>query len=251
MHGAFVVLLIVFVLVELRVTNPVVDMKHFRQSQFSMALASNVTYHFSMLATMTLIPIVVEEGFGMSPLWVTVVLVPSQSLGIFMPMVAGWVFDRYQPRLLRPGTMALIAGGFLMVGLLVPHMPFWTLPLADAAHCRGHQHVQPRQQCDGHECPAAGAQRGGVGMLETTRELGHALGATAAAGALALALPASIEALSEISAQSYFLAGFRVSSLMVVMVLLAGASLALFQPATSSRSLFRRTPQPSQAGAGG
>ena len=89
MHGAFVALLIVFVLVELRVTNPVVDMRHFRQSQFSMALASNVTYHFSMLATMTLIPIVVEEGFGMSPLWVTVVLVPSQSLGIFMPMGPG------------------------------------------------------------------------------------------------------------------------------------------------------------------
>ena len=88
------------------------------------------------------------------------------------------------------------------------------------------------------------------GMLETTRELGHALGATAAAGALALALPASIEALSAISARSYFLAGFRVSSLMVVMVLLVGASLALFQPATSSRTLFRRAPEPSQAEAG-
>ena len=133
MHVAFIVLLAVFVLVELRVTNPVVDMKHFRQTHFSTALVSNVTYHFSMLATMTLIPIVVEEGFGMSPLWVTVVLVPSQSLGIFMPMVAGWVFDRYQPRLLRPGTMALIAGGFLMVGLLVPHMPL--LDLAVASCC--------------------------------------------------------------------------------------------------------------------
>ena len=250
MHGAFVVLLIVFVLVELRVTNPVIDMKHFRQSQFSMSLVSNVTYHFSMLATMTLIPIVVEEGFGMSPLWVTVVLVPSQSLGIFMPMVAGWVFDRYQPRLLRPGTMALIAGGFLSVGLLVPHMPFWTLPLLMLPIAVGTNMFNPINNATIMNSLALEHRGVASGMLETTRELGHALGATAAAGALALALPASIEALSEISAQSYFLAGFRVSSLMVVMVLLIGASLALFQPATSSQSLFRRTPQPSQAEAG-
>ena len=250
MHAVFVALLIVFVLVERRVTNPIVDMKHFRQGQFSMALASNVTYHFSMLATMTLIPIVVEEGFGMSPLWVTVVLVPSQSLGIFMPMVAGWVFDRYQPRLLRPATMALIAGGFLMVGMLAPQMPFWTLPLLMLPIAVGTNMFNPINNAT--IMNALPLEHRGVasGMLETTRELGHALGATAAAGALALALPASVEALSGVSAQSFFLTGFRVSSLMVVLVLLVGASLALFQPATSSRNLFRRAPQPSQAEAG-
>ena len=249
MHAAFIALLVVFVLVERRVTNPVIDMRHFRQTQFSMSLASNVTYHFSMLATMTLVPIVVEEGFGMAPIWVTVVLVPSQSLGIFMPMVAGWVFDRYQPRLLRPGTMALIAGGFLMVGMLTPHMPFWTLPLLMLPIAIGTNMFNPVNNAT--IMNALPLEHRGVasGMLETTRELGHALGATAAAGALALALPASIEALSGLSGQSYFLSGFRVSSLMVVLVLLFGASLALIQPASSSRIPSRplRQPSPPQA----
>ena len=163
MHAVFVALLIVFVLVERRVTNPIVDMKHFRQNQFSMALASNVTYHFSMLATMTLIPIVVEEGFGMSPLWVTVVLVPSQSLGIFMPMVAGWVFDRYQPRLLRPRhdgphCWGLPDGGHASApdALLDPAS-------AHAAHRRGNQHVQPHQQRHHNERASIGAPRCGLG----------------------------------------------------------------------------------------
>ena len=250
MHGAFLVMLVVFVLVELRVTNPVVDMKHFRQTHFSMALASNVTYHFSMLATMTLVPILVEKGFGLPPLYVTVVLVPSQCLGIFMPMVAGWVFDRYKPRLLRPGTMALIAGGFLMVGLLTPHVPFWTLPLIMLPIAVGTNMFNPVNNATIMNSLPLEHRGVASGMLETTRELGHALGATAAAGALALALPASIEALSGVSAQSYFLSGFRVASLMVVLVLLFGAAIALLQPATSSRNLFRRTPEPSQAQAG-
>ena len=232
MHALFLALLAVFVLVELRVSNPVIDMKHFRQTHFSLALVSNVAYHFSMLATMTLMPILVEEGFGMAPLYVTVVLAPGQSLGLFMPMIAGWVFDRYNPRLLRPATMALIAGGFLMLGLLTPHVPFWTIPLLMLPIAMGTNMFNPVNNATIMNALALEHRGVASGMLETTRELGHALGATAAAGALALALPASIDALSELSAQSFFQAGFRVSTLMVVMVLLFGASLALFQRAT-------------------
>ena len=66
------------------------------------------------------------------------------------------------------------------------------------------------------------------GLLETTRELGHALGATAAASALALALPAAIDLISDEAARGFFIQGFQTSSLMVVFVLLFGATLAYF-----------------------
>ena len=72
-------------------------------------------------------------------------------------------------------------------------------------------------------------------MLETTRELGHALGATAAAGALAIALPATINLLSSEAAQPFFIQGFRVSSLMVVFTLMFGAILAYFHRLPSQR----------------
>ena len=64
------------------------------------------------------------------------------------------------------------------------------------------------------------------GMLETSRELGHALGATAAASALALALPAGFELLSGDAAERFIIGGFQVSTSVVVFVLLAGALLA-------------------------
>ena len=70
-------------------------------------------------------------------------------------------------------------------------------------------------------------------MLETTREMGHALGATTAAAVLALALPAGISRLSDVAAQSFYIHGFQLSSLMVVFVLCFGAFLAFLHRAAS------------------
>ncbi|MCH9010966.1 MAG: MFS transporter, partial [Chloroflexi bacterium] len=117
MNALFILLFGVFILFERSAKSPIVELKHFKQKYFSMALISNVSYHFSMLATMTLIPILVERGFGLGPLWVTVVLLPSQILGMILPFVAGWIHDRYQPKFMRPGAMVAIAGGFLILAM--------------------------------------------------------------------------------------------------------------------------------------
>ena len=228
MHVLFLVLLATFVLVERRAGDPMIDMSHFRQRPFSMALGSNVTYHFSMLATMTLVPVLVEDGFGMSPLFVTVVLLPSQGLGLFMPFVAGAIFDRHQPKLMRPVAMAAIAGGFLLLGLSAPHVSFWTLPLLMLPISIGTNMFNPINNAT--VMNSLPLEHAGVasGMLETTRELGHALGATAAASVLALALPTTIDLLSGEAAQHFFVKGFQVSSLMVVFTLMLGATLAFF-----------------------
>ena len=228
MHGLFLLLLAAFVVVEMKVANPIVAMRHFRVRPFSLSLGSNVIYHFSMLSTMTLVPILVEEGFGRSPLYVTVVLLPSQCLGLFMPMVAGWVYDRYQPRLLRPGTMAVIAGGFLVLGLSSVHVSFWMLPLLMLPISLGTNMFNPINNATVMNSLPLEHRGVASGMLETTRELGHAIGATAAASALALALPSAIDLLSDEAARVFFKQAFQTASLVVVITLLVGAALAYF-----------------------
>jgi len=251
MHFLFLAMLGAFVLFELKVRNPIVDMKHFRQRPFSLALGSNVVYHFSMLATMILMPILVEEGFGKSPLFVTVVLLPSQGLGLVMPMVAGWIYDRYQPRMLRPATLALIAGGFLILGLSSTHIPFWTLPLLMLPISIGTNMFNPINNATVMNSLPLEHRGIASGMLETTRELGHALGATAAAGALALALPSTIDLLTDESAQIFFIEAFRAASFMVVITLLFGATLAYFHkvtPLSAGGSEPPSEPSPQAAG---
>ena len=231
MHALFIVLVVAFIFVERRMSNPIVDIQHFKTKAFSLALGSNVAYHFSMLATMTLIPVLVEEGFGKDPIFVTFVLLPSQLLGLFMPMVAGWVYDRYRPRLLRPGTMILIAAGFLILSIFAIQAPFWTLPLLMFPIAVGTNMFNPVNNATVMNSLPLEHRGAASGMMETTRELGHAFGATAAASVLALALPAGVALLSDSSASVYYKEGFQLASLMVVFVLAAGAAIAYFHKA--------------------
>ena len=50
MYALSFVLLGAFILLERRMSNPLVDLQHFRHKYFSLSLVSNVTFHFSMLA---------------------------------------------------------------------------------------------------------------------------------------------------------------------------------------------------------
>jgi hypothetical protein len=236
MHTLFLILLAMFVLVELRVPNPVIRMSHFRKKYFSMSLGSNVTYHFSMVATMTLIPILVEDGFGKSPLFVPIVLLPSQSLGLFVPVIAGWMYDKYHPKLMRPITLTMIAAGFLTLGLLVEHISFWMLPLLMLPISIGTNMFNPINNATVMNSLALEHRGVASGMLETTREMGHALGATAAASALALAIPVGVELISADVAKDFYMQGFRGSSLMVVITLMFGATLAYFHKEYRSKS---------------
>ena len=232
MQGAFFVLLGVFALVEHKVSNPMVDFRHFQHKYFTMSLVSNVAFHFSMLAAMTLVPILMEEGFGLSPIFVTFVLIPNQSVGLVMPMIAGWLYDKHGSRLFRPLAMMTIASGFLALGLLAPNISWWIGAVPDAADHDGDGDIQPDKQCDGDERAAAGTQGGGVGGYWRRRgSWGNAIGATASATALSMFIPAFVNDLTQAEAQAHYFEGFRVSTMMVMGVLLAGAVIAYFHKA--------------------
>ena len=232
MHALTLLLVGAFIIVERRVANPVVDIGHFKNWNFSLSLLSNVIFHGSMLGTLTLVPILVEEGFDKSPIFVTYVLVPMQSLGLFLPAIAGWVYDRYRPRYLRMWSLVLIAGGFMLLSMAAPNVSFWWLPLFMLPIAIGTNTFNPINNA--HVINSLSLEHRGVasGMLETSREMGHALGGTAAAAVLGLVIPAGVEALPFIDSRGFFLEGFQLSAMTVVAALLVGALLVYFQQAT-------------------
>ena len=249
MHGLFLVMLLVFILVERKISNPIVELHHFKNKYFSMALMSNTTYHLSMLATMTLIPILVERGFGMAPIWVAVVLLPNQIMGMIMPFAAGWVYDRYQPKLLRPGAMVAIAGGFFILGTFAGSVPIWGLPLLMLPISIGTSIFNPINNAAVMSTLSADSRGFASGMLETTREMGHAIGATLSATALAMVLPAGLVLLSDLDAQPFYVQGFQLASMLVVLVLLTGGVIAYFHK--TNAEVMGSSPSPASAPAGG
>ncbi len=229
MHMLFLVLVGVLILVERRVKNPIVQLRHFQQKYFSMSLISNVTFHFSMLATFTLIPILVEEGYDMAPIFVLVALLPDEGMGLIVPVFAGWLYDRYGPKFLRPGAMMLIALGFVSLGFLANLIPFWVLPLLLIPIAIGSSVFNPVNNAAIMSSLPLEHRGFSSGMLETTRELGHALGSTISAAALGVILPLQIDVLPDVEVAGHYIEAFQFASLMVVIVLVAGATLSYFQ----------------------
>ena len=218
----------VFIFVERRVSHPFVEFQHFRQKYFTLAIVSNVMFHLSMMATMILVPIMIEEGLGKSPIFVTAVLLPHQSFGIWLPAVAGFVHDKFNPRLLRTACMLSIASGFVLLALFAGTVPFWLLPFLLFPISVGTNIFNTVNNATVMSTLPTENRGFASGMLETTRDMGHATGATISSFIMALVIPASIVLMLPAESQRLHLEGFQISALAVVGIMTAGAIIAAF-----------------------
>jgi MFS family permease len=228
MHLLFLALAGLFVVLQLRSAEPFLDFRYFQRKYFSMALFSNTTFHLSMLTVFTLVPIVIEDGLGYTPIVVAAVLLSHQSFGLWLPPIAGLWYDRYNPRWLGPGSLLLVALGVGLLAIFAAWVPIWGLPLLLLPASVGTAlFISPYNALVMNTLPEN--RTFASGMLETTRQMGHTVGTTIAAMVLGLSLPATIEFLSPAAAQPYYQQGFRAAALIVVWIVLAGSIVALFQ----------------------
>ena len=248
MHILFLSLLALFIVVQHRTKEPFLDFRYFKYKYFSTALYTNTTFHLSMLAVVTLIPIVVENGLGKAPIFVTLVLLPNQILGLFLPTFAGWWYDRYNPRWLRPGALMGIALGFLLVGAFASTVSWWGIPLLLIPTYIGSNLFNTANNAVVmNTLPES--RTFASGMLETTRQMGHTIGTTISATVLGLALPFAIDLLPVAESQLAYRDGFRFSALAVVLIMISGSFVAAFQRSSAQRQ-EQRTAAPQGAGDG-
>ena len=234
MHILFLSLLVLFIVVQHRTKEPFLDFRYFKYKYFSTALYTNTTFHLSMLAVVTLIPIVVENGLGKAPIFVTLVLLPNQILGLFLPTFAGWWYDRYNPRWLRPGALMGIALGFLLVGAFASTVSWWGIPLLLIPTYIGSNLFNTANNAVVmNTLPES--RTFASGMLETTRQMGHTIGTTISATVLGLALPFAIDLLPVAESQLAYRDGFRFSALAVVLIMMSGSFVAAFQRSSPQR----------------
>jgi len=204
------------------------NLNDFKKKQFSMALFSDHTFHMSMMAVVTLVPILVENGLGYDPIVASWVLIPGQCLGIFLPLIAGYYFDKSKPRWIRPGGLLAIASGFVMLALFSGQVPIWVLPmLLIPAFIGTHTFNAPSNAMIMNSLPEDRSFASGV--METSRQMGHTIGATIAATMLGLALPASISFMTDSQAEPFYQTGFQYAATAVIFTMMAGALVAAFQ----------------------
>lgn len=100
--------LVVFVWRQMTLTTPLLDLRAFRYSMFTLCVLLNMVLMMALFSAAILLPIYLQTVRQFSPLQTGLMLLPGGVLmGVAAPMI-GRIFDRYGPRLLViPGTLMM------------------------------------------------------------------------------------------------------------------------------------------------
>jgi EmrB/QacA subfamily drug resistance transporter len=112
--AAGVVLLAAFLVAEARSTHPMLPLGVFRSRQFSAANAVTFVVYGALGATFFLIPVVLQEGAGYSPLTAGAALLPVTALMLLLSARASELAARIGPRLPMTVGPLLIAAGMAL-----------------------------------------------------------------------------------------------------------------------------------------
>lgn len=173
---AGVLMLVLFVVVELRSANPIIQFALFRDRGFLGAALMLMLMQAAIVGITIYVAIYLEVVLGFSPLKAGIALLPLMVPVLIFVHVAGRVYDRIGPR-----TPALSGGIFVTLGLLVLaagiDREFYPIIAAGMVLIGfGVPFVQVPSNTDGMS--RVGPERRGLasGVLQTFRQLGSVIG---------------------------------------------------------------------------
>lgn len=102
-----VVALILFIIVELKQKNPLLELRVFRSGNFTKGIVVQWISQIAMFGTMFLVPLFLQQAHGYSPLKTGLIMLPQAlASGLFMP-IGGKLSDRFGARPLVIAGMVL------------------------------------------------------------------------------------------------------------------------------------------------
>lgn len=105
--GVGVVALILFIIVELKQKNPLLELRVFRSGNFTKGIIVQWISQIAMFGTMFLVPLFLQQAHGYSPLKTGLIMLPQAlASGLFMP-IGGKLSDRFGARPLVIAGMVL------------------------------------------------------------------------------------------------------------------------------------------------
>ena len=125
--GAALVLIVVFVAVELRRSQPMLDLHLFRKPAFTGAQIVAFTLHASMFSMFLYIVLYMQNVLGYSPLETGVRFLPISVLSFLAAPVAGKLVERFPVRAFLGAGLFLVGIGLLLMAGIAPSDDWTTL----------------------------------------------------------------------------------------------------------------------------
>ncbi|MCM3781652.1 DHA2 family efflux MFS transporter permease subunit [Neobacillus mesonae] len=175
--GVGAVSLLLFVLRQIKLKTPVMDMNVFRHPMFSIAVVLSMIVTMTMFAMMLVLPMYLQQVLLYSALMTGLVMLPGGLLNGLMSPVMGRLFDKYGPRvLLIPGISMLILTiiGFLQTDLLSSP---WVVMVLQTILMISIAMIMMPSQTNGLNALPAELYPHGTAVLSTLQQTSGALGA--------------------------------------------------------------------------
>lgn len=107
-----------FVWRQLRLKEPMLDMRAFKSPMFSLTTVLLIIMMMTMFSTMIILPLFLQGGLALTAFAAGLALLPGGLLNGAMSPIAGRLFDRYGPRaLVIPGTALLVVTMWLFTNV--------------------------------------------------------------------------------------------------------------------------------------
>jgi len=240
--GLFVVtvaLLVAFLKIEQAAEAPLLGFKLLGDLRFSSGVLGNGIAHMSMLATGFLLPFLLERGRGLTPAETGPLVMSQQVVMIGASLLLGYLYDRFRSPFFGIAMLASLGGGLLTLSVFGGSWPYlalvgvgcvlgFALGGFSTVNNTAVMGLAPRDQ------------RGfASGLVETTRQFGHAVGVSLSSGFIAGPLASSAS-----PGPADYIAGFEHASQAMGLVAMLGV-VALLWPTLRQR--FAGPPHPDHA----
>lgn len=177
--GLFVfaaIFLAVFIYVEKRRTNPLLDLSLFRKRAFSSSVISAVLNYIAVFSILLLMPFYLLEGRGFTPSQAGLILTVQPIVMAVVAPIAGSLSDRIGTRIPTVTGMIVLAGGIFLMSRFGPATPIYQIAIALGIVGLGTgTFISPNNSAI---MGAAPRERQGIaaGLLATARSTGMVLG---------------------------------------------------------------------------
>ena len=105
---AGMVCLVLFAKRQLSLEEPLLDLRCLKASNFRVAAIVVTLINAACLVTNTILPILLQTAMGASALETGIVMLPAAAVGILISPISGVVFDKFGPRGISVGGLALM-----------------------------------------------------------------------------------------------------------------------------------------------
>ncbi|WP_234122821.1 MDR family MFS transporter [Clostridium hydrogenum] len=122
-----------FVIRQLHMDEPMLDMHPFKESMFSLGCILMIVMHMINFATMLILPMFLEGALGLAAFTAGLLMLPGGFLNGLISPIAGHLYDKFGPKALIAPGYALSAISFLVLSRLVSTSI--SIPIIITLHC--------------------------------------------------------------------------------------------------------------------